>query len=122
MILIIIKFLHYLAIVFAGGVLVGGGVIQSVYTRANQIPDTHVSRILKLLGYFGLISLIILFGICYLLIGFSNKKQIENNSYKITKKSQDKIQALQEGLGAIKDVLLGGNQEYNAKIYSIISK
>ena len=35
-------------------------VIQSVYSRANQIPDTHVSRILKLLGYFGLISLIIL--------------------------------------------------------------
>ena len=64
------------------------------------------------------ISLIILFGICYLLIGFSNKKQIENNSYKITKKSQDKIQALQEGLGAIKDVLLGGSQEYYAKIFS----
>ena len=30
--------------------------------------------------------MIILFSICYLLIGFSNKKQIENNSYKITKK------------------------------------
>ena len=60
MIIIIVKFIHYLAIVFSGGVLVGSGVIQSVYTRANQIPDTHVSRILKLLGYFGLISLIIL--------------------------------------------------------------
>ena len=59
MIIIIVKFIHYLAIVFSGGVLVGSGVIQSVYTRANQIPDTHVSRILKLLGYFGLISLII---------------------------------------------------------------
>jgi len=54
MIIIIVKFIHYLAIVFSGGVLVGSGVIQSVYTRANQIPDTHVSRILKLLGYFGL--------------------------------------------------------------------
>ena len=60
MIIIIVKFIHYLAIVFSGGVLVGSGVIQSVYARANQIPDTHVSRILKLLGYFGLISLIIL--------------------------------------------------------------
>ena len=60
MILIIIKFLHYLAIVFAGGVLVGGGVIQSVYTKANEIPDIHVSKILKLLGYIGLISLFIL--------------------------------------------------------------
>ena len=60
MILIIIKFLHYLAIVFAGGVLVGGGVIQSVYTKANEVPNLHVSKILKLLGYIGLISLIIL--------------------------------------------------------------
>ena len=60
MTLIIIKFIHYLAIVFSGGVLVGGGVIQSVYTKANEVPDTHVSKILKLLGYFGLMSLIIL--------------------------------------------------------------
>ena len=60
MILIIIKFLHYLAIVFAGGVLVGGGVIQSVYTKANEVPNLHVSKILKLLGYIGLVSLIIL--------------------------------------------------------------
>ena len=60
MTLITIKFIHYLAIVFSGGVLVGGGVIQSVYTKANEIPDIHVSKILKLLGYIGLISLIIL--------------------------------------------------------------
>jgi O-antigen/teichoic acid export membrane protein len=45
---------------FSGGVLVGGGVIQSVYTKANQIPDLNVAKILKLLGYLGLISLIIL--------------------------------------------------------------
>ena len=47
MILIIIKFLHYLAIVFAGGVLVGGGLIQAVFTRANQVPDINVSKVLK---------------------------------------------------------------------------
>ncbi len=60
MTIIFIKFLHYLTIVFAGGVLVGGGVIQSVYTKANKVPDLHVSKILKLLGYIGLISLIVL--------------------------------------------------------------
>ena len=58
-IIIIIKFIHYLAIVFSG-VLVGGGVIQSVYTKANQITDLNTAKILKLLGYKGLISLIIL--------------------------------------------------------------
>mgnify|MGYP001250339543 CR=1 FL=1 len=60
MILILLKSVHYLAILFAGGVLVGGGLIQSVFTRSNKVPDLTVSRVLKLLGYFGLASLIIL--------------------------------------------------------------
>ena len=59
-IIITLKFIHYLAIVFSGGVLVGGGVIQSVYSKANQIPDLTTAKILKLLGYIGLISLIVL--------------------------------------------------------------
>ena len=58
--IITLKFIHYLAIVFSGGVLVGGGVVQSVYAKANQIPDLTTAKILKLLGYIGLISLIVL--------------------------------------------------------------
>ena len=59
-IIIISKFIHYLAIVFSGGVLVGGGVIQAFYSKSNQIPDLNTAKILKLLGYIGLISLILL--------------------------------------------------------------
>ena len=58
--LILLKTFHYLAILFAGGVLVGGGLIQAVFTRANQVPDMNVSRVLKILGYLGLVALIIL--------------------------------------------------------------
>ena len=58
--IITLKFIHYLAIVFSGGVLVGGGVIQSVYAKANQIPDLTTAKILKLLGYISLISIIVL--------------------------------------------------------------
>ena len=58
--LILLKTFHYLAILFAGGVLVGGGLIQTVFTRANQIPDINVSKVLKILGYLGLTSLIVL--------------------------------------------------------------
>tara|TARA_B100001996_G_scaffold304710_1_gene245669 strand:- start:24 stop:446 length:423 start_codon:yes stop_codon:yes gene_type:complete len=58
--LIALKTFHYLAILFAGGVLVGGGLIQAVFTRANQVPDINVSKVLKILGYLGLASLIIL--------------------------------------------------------------
>ena len=60
MTLILLKTLHYLAILFAGGVLVGGGLIQAVFTRANQVPDINVSKVLKILGYLGLGSLIVL--------------------------------------------------------------
>ena len=58
--LILLKTFHYLAILFAGGVLVGGGLIQAVFTRANQVPDMSVSKVLKILGYLGLVALIIL--------------------------------------------------------------
>ena len=60
MFLVILKFLHYLAIVLSGGALVGGGLINSVFTKANQVPDINISKVLKLLGYIGLISLIVL--------------------------------------------------------------
>ena len=60
MTLIILKFFHYLAIIFSGGVLVGGGLIQSVFARSNQVPDKTVGKVLKILGYLGLTSLIIL--------------------------------------------------------------
>ena len=58
--IILLKLFHYLAIIFSGGVLVGGGLIQAVYTRANQVPDINVSKILKILGYLGLASLLVL--------------------------------------------------------------
>ena len=58
--LIVLKTFHYLAILFAGGVLVGGWLIQAVFTRANQVPDINVSKVLKILGYLGLGALIIL--------------------------------------------------------------
>ena len=58
--LILLKTFHYLAILFAGGLLVGGGLIQAVYARANQVPDINIAKVLKILGYLGLASLIIL--------------------------------------------------------------
>ena len=58
--LVFLKCLHYLAIVFSGGSLVGGGLINSIFTKANKVPDIYVAKVLKILGYIGLISLITL--------------------------------------------------------------
>ena len=60
MTLIFLKFLHYLSIVFAGGMIVGSGLIQTTYIKANKIPDLIIVKILKILGYMGLVSLITL--------------------------------------------------------------
>ena len=60
MFIVLLKTFHYLAILFAGGVLVGSGLIQRVYAKANQVPDINASKVLKILGYLGLISIIIL--------------------------------------------------------------
>ena len=60
MFIVLLKTFHYLAILFAGGVLVGSGLIQSVYAKANQVPDINASKALKILGYLGLISIVIL--------------------------------------------------------------
>ena len=58
--IIFLKCLHYLAIIFSGGALVGGGLINSVFTKANKVPDIYVAKVLKVLGYLGLVSLIFL--------------------------------------------------------------
>jgi len=58
--IILLKTFHYLAILFAGGVLVGSGLIQTVYAKANKVPDINASKVLKILGYLGLIAIIIL--------------------------------------------------------------
>ena len=58
--LIFLKFIHYLAIFFSGGALVGSGLIQSIYTKANQVPDLIIAKVLKILGYIGLAALIVL--------------------------------------------------------------
>jgi len=60
MFIVLLKTFHYLAILFAGGVLVGSGLIQSVYAKANQVPDINASKALKILGYLGLSSIVIL--------------------------------------------------------------
>ena len=58
-----------------------------------------------------------LFGSAYILLAFTARKELRINSAKISLASQKQLQALQEGLGAIRDVLLAGNQGIYLEIY-----
>ena len=58
-----------------------------------------------------------LFGSVYGLLAITTRKELQRNSQLITAAARQQIKALQEGLGAIRDVLLDGNQRTYVAIY-----
>ena len=58
-----------------------------------------------------------LFGSVYGLLAITARKELRRNSQRIAAAAKQQIQALQEGLGAIRDVLLDGNQCTYVEIY-----
>lgn len=63
------------------------------------------------------ISSVIGFGIIYLLIGLFTRNRLTNNGELISKNSAQCIRALQEGLGGIREVLVGEMQQTFLKIF-----
>ena len=57
---VILKTLHYFSILFAGGVTVGGGVIQAAYMKAGDTPPHYIGKAFTVLGYIGLGSIVTL--------------------------------------------------------------
>ena len=58
-----------------------------------------------------------LFGSVYGLLAVTSRKELQRNSQRIGAAAKQQIKALQEGLGAIRDVLLDGNQGTYVAIY-----
>ena len=58
-----------------------------------------------------------LFGTAYGVLATMVRRQLRSNGLKITKACKHQLKALQEGLGAIRDVLLDGSQPTYLKIY-----
>ncbi len=59
----------------------------------------------------------IVFAFSYLLIIFMSRKKLKSNSIKAAMAGKYQLKALQEGLGAIREVLLDSNQNTYIKIY-----
>ncbi len=57
------------------------------------------------------------FGTVYALIMVLSRKQLTQNSRRISRESNHVVKALQEGLGGIRDVLIDGTQAVYCKIY-----
>ena len=59
----------------------------------------------------------VLFGSVYGLLALTANRELHRNSQRIATAARQQIKALQEGLGAIRDVLLDGNQSTYLEIY-----
>lgn len=59
----------------------------------------------------------VLFGSAYAVMGIMSRRELRSNGQKISDASGKQIKALQEGLSAIRDVLLDGNQPTYLQIY-----
>ena len=63
------------------------------------------------------LSTAFVFGISYGVVAITARRQLSKNSERIALANTQRVQALQEGLGAIRDVLLDGNQATYLNLY-----
>lgn len=108
-------------------------VITGVSTKVNQVINQSLEPILLAISSLIilltiLIALITLdpivalvtfggFGAVYAAIMVLSRKQLTQNSLRISRESNQVVKALQEGLGGIRDVLIDGTQAVYCKIY-----
>ena len=91
----------------------------------NNALTLFTSAIISIFLLITLISLnwlvalvaIIFLGTIYFLIAFLSKKKLSINSKLITLSDKGRIQSLQEGLGAIREVIMGRTQSIYLKKY-----
>lgn len=57
------------------------------------------------------------FGICYVLVTWVSRRQLNRNSHYVAQEQTQVLKALQEGLGGIRDVLLDGVQEFYCDVF-----
>ncbi len=63
-----------------------------------------------------------LFASVYGLLALTTRQELHRNSQRIAAAARQQLQALQEGLGAIRDVLLDGNQNIYVEIYRLADR
>lgn len=82
-------------------VIVALGLIGALFVMDWQVACTAIA----------------VFGVAYGLLSATSRRQFSNNSRFVNKAIEEQLKSLQEGLGAIRDVLLDGNQNTFIGIY-----
>jgi ATP-binding cassette, subfamily B, bacterial PglK len=108
-------------------------IINGIINKTNMVISSVINPVLILLSSMilvaGIITVLIyidtasavvtfsIFGGMYFAIITITRKRVQENSKCIALQSTSMIKSLQEGLGGIRDVLLGGHQEFYCKLY-----
>jgi ABC-type multidrug transport system fused ATPase/permease subunit len=110
-----------------------GEIISGAVLKVNQvisyviIPSLSIVMAIMVLIFVSVGMLIInpvlsiitalIFGVSYILIGQLSQKRIRKNSRQLSILQTDIIKKAQEGLGAIRDILLNGTQDHFVGLY-----
>ena len=84
---------------------------QILQLLTSIVATTFIIFTLLIVNWKIALLLSTLCGTLYLLIAFFTKPKLKRNSRLITSKSRDQLKVLQEGLGGIRDIILGNLQE-----------
>ncbi len=99
--------------------------IGSTVVALNLIVQISTALIISCFLLSGLLLLdwqiaflaLFIFSFAYFFLGNISKNQLRRNSLLVAKATEFQVKALQEGLGAIRDVILGNYQNFYIKVY-----
>ena len=100
------------------GAFVGGILSPSVQFLTNSLTVIGILTTLFIINWWVALTASVVFGGAYFGIVRMNKSRYARNSSIVVAAQDDIIKALQEGIGAIRDVIIDGNQGYYARTYS----
>ena len=101
---------------------VNGILNPSVQFLTSSLTVIGILTTLFLINWWVALTASIVFGSAYFGIVQINRSRYARNSSIVVAAQDDIVKALQEGLGAIRDVIIDGNQEYYARTYSVADR
>ena len=108
-------------------------IINGLITKTSTVVNGVITPILTILSslimFIGIMSALFFinitvaiislvgFGLLYGLVAKYTRKKLKDNSFCIAETTDQTVKILQEGVNGIRDVLIGGNQQFYCQIY-----
>ena len=101
---------------------VNGILTPSVQFLTSSLTVIGILITLVIINWWVALTASVVFGGAYFGIVRMNRSRYARNSTIVVAAQDDIVKALQEGLGAIRDVIIDGNQEFYSRTYSVADR